>query len=202
MENNNMHAIWKKVDTEIEVKSKDELNTIFSSKIQSTINKYRIFLLTDIFVCFGVIVYLTITALNRTEDIFYLLNNFILGLIVTVAFVLSVAGMVRLHHKKTDIPIKHWLKNRIDSLSNELTGRFRDIHLVTIPILAIMLLLSINIYYEERTMADVLTTRENLFALAFGYLAALFVSFYFFRKIRKYQVQQLENLKEIYQQLE
>ena len=64
MENNELQKIWKDIDTEINQKSTDELNLLLSSKTKQTINKFLVIIGFSIFVCVGLLVYLTITALN------------------------------------------------------------------------------------------------------------------------------------------
>ena len=73
MENNELQKIWKNIDTEVNQKSKDELNLLLTSKTRQTINKFLVIMSFSILVCVGLLIYLTITSLNRQDDLIYLI---------------------------------------------------------------------------------------------------------------------------------
>jgi hypothetical protein len=51
------------------------------------------------------------------------------------------------------------------------------------------------VYYEEKLMIEVLRSEESLIGLAIGTIAGLSVAYYGVAKIRRYQLQNLEFLK-------
>lgn len=85
MENIELQKLWKNIDTEIKQKSKEELNLLLSSKTKQTINKFLLIMGFSNLVCIGILVYVTITALNRPDDLIYLINNVTLGAVTLVS---------------------------------------------------------------------------------------------------------------------
>ena len=91
--------------------------------------------------------------------------------------------------------------NRIRLLSKWLTGRFSKLYLFVIPILYILTVLSIHVYYENKSFIDVLNTEESVIGLIVGAPIGLFVSYFAVRRIRRYQLNNLNFLKDLYGRL-
>ncbi len=198
MENNDILNIWKGLDNNFNLKSKEELNNLLNTKIRKTINKFLYVLGFSIIVCIGMIIFLTITALNRKEDMLYQLNNLILGVITFVALISSLYSWYRMQNNRYNQPLKNWLEERIHPISKELTGRFRNLYVVLIPLLYSMTVISIHVYYEEKPLLEVLRTEESIYGLLVGAPIGLFVAFFGARKIRKFQLKNLEHLKKLH----
>lgn len=197
MENNEIENIWKKVDSKISPKSIDELNELLHAKTKKTMNKFLYFLCVDILVCIGLIIFLIITALNRQGDIIYQVNNAVLSLIALFSLIVSLLAWNMLQNNKYNLSLKDWLDERIKLLSKWLLGKYSKLYIVLIPVLLIMINLSIHVYYEYKPFIDVMKNEESIYGLVIGFIAGLFVSFFVVNKIRKYQLKNLEFLKEL-----
>lgn len=198
MENNELQKIWKSIDIAINQKSKDELNLLLTSKAKQTINKFLSIIIISIIVCLGVLVYVTITSLNRKDDLIYLINNVTLGIVTTIALLSGFLSWYKIQNNKYDQPLRNWLEMRINLLSKGLTGRFSKLYLFLIPFLYVLIVLSIHVYFEYKPFIEVLKTEESIIALIVGAPIGLFVSYYAARKIRKYQFRNLEFLKDLH----
>lgn len=197
MENNELQKIWKTIDVEVNQKSKDELNLLLVSKIKQTINKFLVIMSFSIFVCIGLLVYLVITTLNRPDDFIYLINNVTLGIVVVTSLFLGLILLKQLQNYKYDQPLKNWLEIRIKLLSKWLTGKYSNSYILLIPILYLLTVLSIHVYFEDKSFIEVLNTEESIIGLLVGMAIGLLVSYYTVRKIRKYELHNLEFLKDL-----
>lgn len=201
METNDLKNLWKSLDSEISLKSISELNQSLTLKTKKTVNKYLFILITDIIVCVGLMIFLVYTTINRQEDIIYLLNNSTLFSITAVSLVVSLLTLKKLQNNKYNLPLKEWLEQRIKMLSDWLTGKYSKLYIVLIPILLVMINLSIHVYYEYKPFPEVMKNEESLYGLLFAFIIGLFVSFYAVGKIRKFQLKNLEILKDLHARL-
>lgn len=198
METNELQNIWKNIDSEISLKTTEELNQLLTIKAKKTINKFLFIFCIDIFVCVGLIVFLIITALNRQGDIIYQLNNSILCLIIFISLIVSLLSWNKLQNNKFNLSLKDWLEQRIKMLSRWLLGKYSKGYIFLIPVLLVMINLSIHVYYEYKPFLEVMKNEESIYGLAIGFPIGLFVSYFAIKKIRKYQIKNLEFLKELY----
>lgn len=201
MVNNELQKIWKNVNAEVNHKSKDELNLLLTSKTKQTINKFLIILSISIIICIGLLVYLIITSLNRQDDLIYLINNVTLGVVIIISLYSGLFSLYKLQNNKYNQPLRNWLEVRINLLSKWLTGRFSRSYIFIIPFLYLLTVLSIHVYFENKSFVEVLNTEESIIGLIVGIPIGLFVSYYAVRKIRKYQLHNLEFLKDLYGRL-
>ena len=201
MENNELQRIWKNIDSEIGLKTTGELNQLLTNKIRKTINKFFVILGIDIIVSAGLIVFLIITALNRLDDIFYLINNSIICLITLSALIISLLSWNKLHSNQCNLSLKDWLEQRINMLSRWLLGKFSKLYIVIIPLLLVMINISIHVYYEYKPFVEVMKSEESIIGLIVGFLVGLFVSYFAINKIRSYQIKNLEFLKDLHSHL-
>jgi hypothetical protein len=197
MENNELQNIWKDIDSEINLKSKDELNLLLTAKTKKTINKFLYVIGISIFVCVGLIIFLIITASNRKNDILYQINNLTLCLVTIIALISSLHEWYKMQNTRYNQPLKSWLEERINSITKKLTGRFSKLYLFLIPILYVLITLSIHVYFENKSFIEVLKTEESVIGLIIGAPIGLFVSYLGATKIRKYYLKNLEYLKEL-----
>lgn len=201
MENNELQKIWKTIDSGINQKSKEELNLLLSSKTRQTINKFLVIMSISILVCVGLLIYLTITSLNRQNDLIYLMNNVTLGIVTIISLISGLLSWYKIQNNKYNQPLRNWLEERINLLSKWLTGRFSKLYLFLIPLLYVLTVLSIHVYFENKSFIEVLNTEESIIGLIVGAPIGLFVSYFGARKIRKYQIHNLEFLKDLHGRL-
>jgi hypothetical protein len=201
MENTELQKIWKDMNAEINQKSREELNLLLTSKTMQTVNKFLIIISISILVCVCLLVYLTITSLNRQNDVVYLINNITLGILTTISLISGLLSWYKLQNNRYHQPLKNWLEVRINLLSKWLTGRFSKLYIIIIPVLYVLTVLSIHVYFENKLFVDVLHTEESITGLLVGAPIGLFASFYGVQKIRRYQLHHLEFLKDLYDRL-
>jgi hypothetical protein len=201
MATDKLQNIWKNIDSEIKRKTIDELDQSLGARTRQTINKFLLFLVVDMIVCAGVIVFLIITALNRQGDTLYQINNVVLCLITFTSLVVSLLSWNKLQNNKFNLPLKDWVEQRIRLLSKWLLGKYSKLYIVLLPILLAMINLSIHVYYEYKPFIEVMKSEESIIGLIVGFIVGLFVSFYTINKIRRYQRKNLEFLKELHSQL-
>jgi membrane protein YdbS with pleckstrin-like domain len=201
METNELQNIWKNIDSEIDLKSMDELNQTLSVKTRKILNKFLLIFSIDIGVCAGLIAFLIITTLNRQADIIYQVNNSILCLLTLISLMVSLFSLRKLQNNKYNLSLKDWLEQRIKILSGWLLGRYSRLYIVLIPVLLVMINLSIHVYYENKLFMEVMKNEESIYGLLIGFLIGLFVSFFAINKIRKYQLKNLEFLKALHTRL-
>jgi len=201
MENSELQSIWKSFDTDTQQKSIAELNLLLTSKTRQTINKFLTIIGVSIFVCIGLLIYLTITSLNRPNDPIYLANNIVLGVITILSLVSGLWSWYKLQNNSYHQPLKNWLEARIELLSRWLTGRFSKLNLFLIPFLYTLIVFSIHVYFEYKPFLEALHNEESVIGLIVAAPIGLFVSYWSARKIRRYQLQQLDFLKDLHRRL-
>lgn len=201
MENNELQKIWKTIDTEIDHKSKDELNLLLKSKTRQTINKFLVIMSISIIVSLGLLIYLTIASINRQNDVIYLINNITLGIITMISLITGLWSWFKIRNNRYNQPLKNWLAERISLLSRWLTGRFSKLYLFLIPFLYVLTVLSIHVYFENKPFIEVLKTEESVIGLIVAAPIGLFVAYFVARKIRKYQLKHLDFLKDLHDRL-
>jgi len=183
------------------MKSKEELGLLLTSKAKQTINKFRMITGISAIICLGLLIWLIVTALNRFDDKIYMINNITLGLITLISFVSALWSIYKLQDNKLNKPLKEWLEERIKILSKWLTGAYNKLYVILIPIIYVLMVLSIHVYYENEPYLDVLKNGESLTGLMVGTPIGLFVAFFAISKIRKYELKTLEFLKDLYGRL-
>ncbi len=201
MENNELQKIWKSIDTEVSQVSVEELNLLLKSKTRQTINKYLAIELTSIVVSIGLTVFLVITSLNRKSDLIYLVNNGILGVITLTALISGLWTWRKLQLGQLNLPLKIWLEERINLLSSWFKGPQSKLYLFLLPVIYILLILSIHVYYENKPFIEVVRNDESVMGLLVGTPIGLFVAFFSVRVIRKVQLKNLEFLKDLHNRL-
>jgi hypothetical protein len=201
MENNELQSIWRSFNTDTQQKSLAELNLLLTAKTRQTINKFRAIIGVSVFVCVGLLIWLTITSLNRSNDPLYLANNTALGVITMVSLVSGLWSWYKLQDNSYHQPLKNWLEASIEQLSKWLTGRFSKLYLFLIPLLYFLIVLSIHVYFENKPFLEVIHNEESVIGLVVAAPIGLFVAWYSAGRIRRYQLQQLEFLKDLHRRL-
>jgi len=201
METNDLQNTWKNIGIELNSKTTDDLSQLLTSKIRKTMNNFLFIIGLDIIVCVGLIIFLIITALNRPGDLIYQVNNSILGLITLISLIASSYSWNKLQNNRYNLSLKEWMEQRIKMLSKWLFGRYSKSYIVLLPILMVLIMLSIHVYFEHKPFVEVMKSKESIYGLTVGFIIGLFVSFYAVNKIRKYQLKNLEFLKDLYNRL-
>jgi hypothetical protein len=198
METHEIENTWKNIDPVTNLKSPEELNQLLASKTRHTVNKFLGILAIDIAVSLGLIIFLIITTINRPGDNLFLANNALLCLATLVALVVSVTSWYKLNNDKFNLPVRDWLEQKIKLLSGWLLGRYSKGYFIIIPVLLVMIEVSIHVYFENKPFTEVMKSEESVTGLIVGFIVALAVSYYAIGKIRKYQLKNLDFLKELY----
>lgn len=201
MENSELQQIWKTIDNEINYKSKDELNLLLKSKAKQTLNKFLVIIISSITTSIGLIIFLLITSINRQNDLIYLINNSILCVITIISLVFGLYSWHKIQNNKFNLSSREWLNKRINILSKGLTGKFNKLYIFVIPLLYVLTVLSIHVYFENKSFVEVLNSEESVIGLIVAAPIGLFVSFFTVRKIRKFQLKNLQFLKDLYGRL-
>ncbi len=201
MATDELQNTWKNINAEIIQKSREELNLLLNSATRQTINKFLLILSIGILSGLGLILFLIITSLNRQDDLAYLINNITLGIITTISLISGLMSWYKLQNNKYNQPLKLWLEVRINHLSKLLTGKFNNFYILIIPIIYVLTILSIHVYFENKPYIEVLKTEESIFGLIAGTIIGLSVSFFSAYKIRRYELKNLEFLKKLYDRL-
>jgi hypothetical protein len=193
---------WKKIDSDVKPKTKEEMEQILSHKLKSTVNKFAMLIIIDLVCSIGVIIFLIITSLNRLTDSYYLINNIVLGITVFVAMILSLLSLKKLNEGKLFPTLREQLEQRVSLLSKWLLGKYKWIYLVITPFILLLVLLSIHIYYERLPLVDVIQNEESFYGLIFGFVFGLAVAYFAIHRIRKYQLSNLMYLKDLLKSIE
>ena len=199
MENNELQKIWRNFD--VNPKPVEELDLLLTSKVRLTMSKFLIIRIISISVSIGMLIFLAITTSKKSTDVLYVVYNSILGLFTFAAMVFGLLSLKNLQNYKYDISLRNWLENRIQLLSHQLNGKLRWMYIIILPLLFILIELSIHVYYEEKSMIEVLQNEESVYGLLFGAVIGLAVSFYSAIRIRRFQSANLEFLKDLHKRL-
>jgi len=106
-----------------------------------------------------------------------------------------------LSNNKYNQSLKNWLELRISILSKLLTGKFNKLYIVLIPVIYVLTILSIHVYFENKPFIEVLHTEDSISGLIAGTIIGLLISFVAVIKIRRYELKNLEFLKDLYNRL-
>lgn len=198
MENNELQNAWRKIDNAISPNSKDELNQILISKTNSTMNKYLYYISVSALISITFLTFILITMINRWDDIYYRIINLLVCLFTIFSLISSVKTFFILNINKTDIPLKDWLKQRIEMISKGIDSK---IVFYILPFICMLIILSIHVYFENKLFIDVVKTEDSIIALVVGFVVGSTVSYISLKQIRNQQRNNLELLKEIYKNL-
>jgi len=197
MENNELQAIWKTLDTGGQQQSKEELELLLRSKARQTLNRVVSETLISVLISAGLFIYLIITSINRTDDIYFLTINIMLLVITTISIISGYLSWKTLRGRPSNQPLKVWLEQRTSVLTKWLYGRYCKLYLYLIPPLFVLILLSIHVYFEYKPFLEVLNNAESVTGLLVALPIGLFVSFFTSARIRRHRKQQLEFLLDL-----
>jgi hypothetical protein len=201
MENNELQKIWKNADLEIHQKSRVELNLLLTSITRQTLNKFLLIVGFGILSALGLIIFLTVTSLNRQDDTIYLINNITLGIIALISLVSGLMSWYKLQNKDYNLPLRDWLTVMINHLTKLVKGKSNRLYVFILPVIYALTILSIHVYYENKPFMEVLRTEESITGLIVGAPIGLFAAYVAVRKIRRQQAKNLEFLKDLHARL-
>ncbi|MDA3905866.1 MAG: hypothetical protein PF484_07310 [Bacteroidales bacterium] len=205
MEDDELQKIWKSVDSEINEKSRGELNLLLTSKAKQTLKELIILDIIAIPICVGVMVWLIVSSINRPDDKLYLANNILLGIFILIALVYCIWYWTKFQRNKFNLSTKDWLEERINLLSIWLTGRFRKLEFYLFPLIFILTDFSIHVYYTNLYFKEVFISdkflEEDMWGMIIFTPILLAGGFYGLIKIRKYHMKRLEFLKDLHSRL-
>jgi len=198
MNEKDLQNIWNKIDSEIEFKSKDDLNQLLNAKVKKSINLYIYHLAFSALTSLGFITYLIITMTNRWNDLLYRLNNLLLTFCTLLALTSSIWSIYNLKNNRSNLPLKEWLKFKIEMLSKRTSNK--TVYYL-LPFFFILTFLSIHVYYEHSSLIEVIKNKVSIFGLTFGFITGLIVSLVVVIKIRQKQRNNLKYLENLYKQI-
>lgn len=197
MENNDFQIIWKDAGSNIPPKSKDELNRILEEKATRTLNKFIAIIIASVSSSIGLITWLILTSINRQNDTAFLLNNAFIGIITICALIAGIRNWLKLQDNRFDMPLKQWLEERVSFLSNNKSRPLAKLYILLLPLLCIMIILSIHVYYEYQPFLEVIRNGESVAALVPGMTMAIIAAFFVNLRLRKFTAANLSYLREL-----
>lgn len=201
MEDKELQKIWRSADSEIYLRSREEINLLLNSVTRQTMNKFLLVLGFGILSSAGLLIFLTVASVNRYGDLLFLINNILLGLIATISLISALASWVRLQKREYHQSLKSWLEEKITYLIKMIRGKSQKIYLIILPIVYILTVMSIRVYFENKPFLEVLQTEEAVIGLIVGAPVGLLVAFLAVRKIHKNQLANLEFLEDLHNRL-
>ncbi len=197
----NIEKNWEKFNSLLPSQSVEELDNILSKRIKKTLNSFVFLILFSLVVETGILFFLIITILKRSNDILYLINNSLLGLITILAFISSILAIKNLKDKRNE-PLKIWLENKISLLEKSLSKRRFIIQNLILPVIFSLIFLSIHVYFSDQPFLELFKSSESVFGLTAGFIVGLCVSFYILKRIQKEHRKSLRYLQKINKELQ
>lgn len=199
MKENNIQSAWQKIDSEMQPETNEELNNKLKLKSKKIMNKFLFSTGISGIISAGVIVFLVIATVNRWEDVYYRTINFALGLIILVSFGSAVNSFLFLLNAPKNIPLKQALTKRKEKITKWLHSK---LPYFILPVICMLLMLSIHVYFEQSPFSKVITSEESFFGLLLGLAVGLTVAWFAMKKIRESQLSHLKHLDDLLKQIE
>ncbi len=201
MEDKELQEIWRSADSKIHQRSKEEINLLLNSVTRQTMNKFLLILGFGILSSAGLLIFLTVASIGRYNDVLFIINNILLGLIAIISLISALASWVRLQKREYHQSLKSWLEEKITYLRKMVRGKTQKTYVIILPVIYILTVLAIHVYYENKPFLEVLQTEESVIGLIVGAPVGLLVAFLAVRKIHKHQRANLEFLEDLYTRL-
>jgi Co/Zn/Cd efflux system component len=198
MENKDLHEMWKNIDSGISNKSKPELNNILNTKVKSTINELLLVIFSSSVITVLFLAFLVIAAIHRSTDKFYVINNSLMILIALIALIQKIFSFRTLNNNKANLPLKEWLKYRIELLSGMI---YNNTAYYILPLGFILAMLSVRVYFSSQTLVEMVSSVDSIVGLIIGGFIGLSVAILSVRKIKRKQSGNLDYLRELYNQM-
>jgi hypothetical protein len=198
MKENNIQSAWQKIDSEMQPETNEELNNKLKLKSKKIMSKFLFSTGISAIISAGVIVFLVIATINRWEDVYYRTINFALGLIILISFGSAVSSFLFLLNAPKNIPLKQALTKRKEKILKWLSSK---LPYFIFPVICMLLMLSIHVYFEQSHFSKVITTEESFFGLFAGLIVGLAVAYFLMKKIRESQLSHLKHLDELLEEM-
>jgi hypothetical protein len=194
MKENNIQSAWQTIESKIQPETNEELNNILKRKSKRIMKKFLLSAGVSGIISLGVIVFLIIATVNRWEDVYYRTINFALGLIILVSFGSAVNSFLFLLNAPKNISLKQAITKRKEKIAKWLSSK---LPYFILPLICMLLMLSIHVYFEQTLFAEVITTEESFFGLFAGLTVGLAVAYFVMKKIRESQLSHLKRLNKL-----
>lgn len=198
MKENNIHTTWKKIDSDIQPETNEELNIKLKRKSKKVIKRFLLSAGISGIISTGVIVFLIITTVNRWEDIYYRTINYGLGLIILISLTIAIKGFFFLLKPPVNTSLKTAVVMQKEKISKWLNSK---LPYFILPVICMLLMLSIHVYFEQNLFIEVITTEESFFGLITGLAVGLIVAYFAMKKIRESQLSHLKHLDELLEKM-
>jgi hypothetical protein len=193
METNELKEIWIELDGVLTKSSQAELKDVLITKTRKSLNKFRLFYLADITICFSVIIFLLLTAFQRQGDVLYLINNGTLFIFMLYAMIFCLFYIKNLQKTIPGIDnLYELLESQVQLLSKSQNIKY---DFILIPFISTLLMLSINVNFSSGTYIQAFQKEENLWGLVFGFITGTIVGFYSYFKLNNFYKEELTILK-------
>jgi hypothetical protein len=199
MKENNIQSAWQTIESKIQPETNEELNNILKRKSKKIMKKFLLSAGVSGIISLGVIVFLIIATVNRWEDVYYRTINFALSLIILVSFGSAVNSFLFLLNAPKNIPLKQAITKRKEKIAKWLSSK---LPYFILPVICMLLMLSIHVYFEQSPFSKVITSEESFFGLLLGLAVGLTVAFFTMKKIRAHQYSNLKYLDDLLKQIE
>jgi len=193
MEHSEMKNIWVELNGILTPKDNDELKEILKKKANMTSRKFYIATIVSILLSAGVLAFLIVAIISHFSDIYYVINNLLLGLLLIVYLVYYFVIFRRLSYaQNAKFTLYESIERSFNTLSNLMTTR---IEIILAPFLGLFLLISIHGFYSSSDLQEILHEEETLWGMVFGIGLAAAAGILVFRKIRTWFKKQLRILR-------
>lgn len=200
MENNDLQNLWKNnIDRYIADYSKEDLKNILVNKAKNSIRGLYSFEILSV-VCGVFSFFLVIASINHKNDIAYVINNILLIAIMVFALVGNIWSYQKMNDYKTDEPLKKWLKIRISYIEKSIN--YNLAFSLPIPILLIMINISTMAYIKNMSFVETIFSPAFLLSLLISFALIIPINYFGGKRQRKKGMEIIQNLKEIYNQIE
>lgn len=202
MKKNSLQDIWKKAGYKANVYSQEELDKILNSKMKEIMKKH--FRINALSISIGIVAValLAYAAINRSNDIYYVINNIVACIIILLCVGFATWSFYKMNVNTMCLPLKDWLAYRIKALSISQSRTRYVIRFFIMILIFILLFLSFFVYFINRPLVDVITNRELDPALIIGCAGGAITSLVFFGNIKTYYSKSLAQLKDLYNQFD
>lgn len=202
MKKNNLQDIWKKAGYKANVYSQEELDKILNSRMKEIMKKHLRINALSISIGIVAAALLIYAAINRSNDIYYVINNIVACIIILLCVVFAIWSFYKMNVNTMCLPLKDWLAYKIKALSISQSRTRYMIRFFTMILIFILLFLSFFVYFINRPLVDVITNRELHPALMIGFAGGVITSLVFLRNIKVYYNKSLAQLKDLYNQFD
>jgi hypothetical protein len=198
MENNEFKDTWRNIQSGFNNKTKPEIENLLNIKVKATVNELLQMIFSSAVVTILMLAFLVIAAIHRREDLFYVANNSLMGLIAVASLIQKIYSFRALNNNKANMPLKEWLKYRIDLLSGTI---YSNTAYYILPLGFILAMLSVRVYFSSQSLVEMVSSVDTVVGLIFGAVIGLSVAFLSVKKIKQKQSGNLDYLKELYNQM-